>query len=79
MTRRGESVPRPLKRSEFTIRFATRNAEKGRTDLLATTRNAIVDAWDFLTHTPLQQTKRNHTMRDDLEFVTRAQAHIWLP
>lgn len=71
MSRRGESVPRPLKRSEFTIRFATRNAEKGWTDLLATARNAVVDAWDFLTHTPMQQSRRNHTMRDALEFVTR--------
>lgn len=30
-----------------------------------------MDAWDVLTHTPLQHSERNHTMRDALEFVTR--------
>lgn len=58
-------------RSECTIRFATRNAEKGWTDLLATTRNAVVDVWDFLTRTPLQQSERNDPMRDELEHVAR--------
>lgn len=37
-------VRRPLKRSEYTIQFATRQAEKGWTDLLGTTRNAVVEA-----------------------------------
>ena len=42
-------VPRPLKRAEYPIEFAGRQAEKGWQDLLATTRSAVVNAWDFLT------------------------------
>ena len=51
----------PLKRAEVEIRFATREAEKGWTDLLATTRSAVVDAWDYLTATPLLQTDHHQT------------------
>ena len=71
MSRRADRVIRPLKRVEYEIRFATREAEKGWTDLLATSRSAIVDAWDYLTATPLLQTVHHHPMRADLEFVVR--------
>lgn len=53
MTRKS-TVARPLKKAEYEIQFATREAQKGWRDLLATQRNAIVDAWDFLTRTPEQ-------------------------
>ena len=65
MSRRADRVNRPLKRAEYEIRFATREAEKGWTDLLATTRGAVVDAWDYLTATPLLQTERHSPMRAD--------------
>lgn len=71
VSKRAERVTRPLKKAEFEIRFATRNAEKGWIDLLATTRNAVVEAWEYLTRTPLAQTERNHPMRADLEFIER--------
>ena len=66
MTKRSETVPRPLKKAEYQIQFATRQAEKGWADLLATTRNAVVDAWDFLTRTPMAPSETNHPMRAQL-------------
>ncbi len=70
MTNRREQVARLQKKNEFEIRFSTRNAEKGWTNLLVTTRNAIVDAWDFLTKTPHAASEGNHPMRDELEFIS---------
>ncbi len=71
VSKRAERVNRPLKKAEFEIRFATRNAEQGWIDLLATTRNAVVEAREFLTRTPMALTERNHPMRADLEFIQR--------
>lgn len=69
MAARSERVNRPLKKGEHSIVFATRNAEKAWTDLLATTRNGLVDAWDYLTRTPLQQSESHHPLRGDLAFI----------
>lgn len=71
MSKPNQEVARPLKRSEYEIRFASTHARKGWSDLLATTRNAVTDTWDFLTKHPLLQNERNHTMRAELEFITR--------
>ena len=65
------SVDRPLKKSEYSLQYGTREAEKGWRDLVATQRNAVVDAWDFLTKTPLERTASNYPLRDDLATVTR--------
>ncbi|HEX9088390.1 MAG TPA: hypothetical protein VF867_12790 [Arthrobacter sp.] len=62
-------VPRPLKKVEFEIQFATRQAEKGWKDLLATKRNAVVDAWDFLTRTPQEESATNHQLKGDLATI----------
>ena len=50
--RKGELVPRPSKKVEYDIRFASAGAKKGWRDLVATMRNPMADAWDFLTRTP---------------------------
>ncbi|MGN6612500.1 MAG: hypothetical protein ACTHLJ_12070 [Angustibacter sp.] len=63
-------VPRPLKKAEFTILFGTRQAEAGWTDLKATQRNALVDAWDFLTKQPTARQPKNHPLKGDLATVT---------
>jgi hypothetical protein len=63
------NLERPLKRAEFAIRFATRDAEKGWQDLLATARNATVDAWDFLTRTPTEQGAACYHLAGDLSVV----------
>ena len=71
MNRRATGVVRPRKKAEYEIRFATRQAEKRWQDLLATQRNTVVDAWDFLTKTPLSASFTNHPMKDELATVTR--------
>ncbi|MDR0592728.1 MAG: DUF3800 domain-containing protein [Bifidobacteriaceae bacterium] len=40
MAKREGTVPRPLRKSEYALRFATRQAEKGWTDLVATAADA---------------------------------------
>lgn len=71
MTSKRSAVPRPTKRSEHTIVFDTRQAAKGWQDLLATQRNAVVDAWDFLTQTPTHRLPKNHQLKGSLSTVTR--------
>ncbi len=65
-------VPRPPKKFEYEIRFATTGAQKGWRDLVATIRNPMADAWDFLTATPLMQTPTNYPLRDQLGTIERA-------
>lgn len=69
MSQRAQAVPRPIKKGEFTIVFATRHAEVGWRDLLATQRNATVDAWDFLTRSPDARTPINYRLKGDLATV----------
>ncbi len=68
-SKRGQPLTRPLKRAEYQIRCATREAEKGWQDLTATARNAAVEAWDFLTNTPRDSSERCHHLRGDLASV----------
>lgn len=65
------AVPRPIKSTEFSILFATRNAQRGWSDLLATRRNAVVEAWDFLTKNPHLVTPSNYPLKGALSTVTR--------
>lgn len=67
MAGKGAIIPRPPKRTEYEIRFATANARKGWQDLTATIRNPLVDAWDFLTRTP----PANYPLRGSLGTITR--------
>jgi hypothetical protein len=69
MSKQASAVPRPRKKAEFQILFATRQADKGWQDLLATTHNSIVDAWDFLTKTPALESPRNHRLKAELATV----------
>lgn len=69
---RARGVPRPTKRSEFDIFFASANAQRGWRDLAATHRNALADAWDFLTRTPLSVTPTNSPLKGELGTVVRA-------
>lgn len=75
----GEAVPRPARKSEFTIRFATREAKVGWRDLSAVRRNALVDAWEFLTRNPLERTALNGPLRDELGTIIRSgESHeVW--
>lgn len=70
-SKKNELVPRPLKKTEYGIRFATANARKGWRDLVATIRNPMTDTWDFLTQTPLLTTETNYPLRGELGIVQR--------
>lgn len=59
-------VPRPTKKSEYTICFASVNAQKGWRDLVATFRGPLVDSWDFLTRTPMERTLTNYPLKGEL-------------
>ncbi|WOC12420.1 hypothetical protein [Gordonia sp. MP11Mi] len=76
MGKQDETVPRPPKKSEYAIKFASAGAKKGWRDLAATIRSPLADAWDFLTRTPTRETPTNYPLRGDLARVTRnAQTH----
>lgn len=66
-----EKVERPTKKSEYELRFASVQAKRGWTDLKATARNSLTDAWDFLTRTPQSTTPTNYRLRGELGVVTR--------
>lgn len=69
-----ERVPRPTKRSEYVIQFASVGARRGWIDLVATQKNAVTDAWDELTKSPLTEHDKKHPLRAELQFVTRGHA-----
>ena len=71
MTACGDDVARPARASDYRLKFATREAEKGWRDLCATARNAAVDAWEFLTATPRDfDPDRCYPLKGDLATVT---------
>lgn len=69
--KKGELVPRPPKKIEYAIRFATADARRGWQDLVATIRNPMADTWDFLTRTPLSTTPTNYRLKGELSVVKR--------
>lgn len=48
-------------------------------DLVATLRNPMVDAWDFLTQTPLKHTQRSYPLKGkEATIVRQGAAHtLW--
>jgi hypothetical protein len=72
--RKGELVPRPPKKIEYEIRFATADAQKGWRDLVATIRNSMTETWDFLTRTPLSTTPTNYRLKGELGVIERGGA-----
>ena len=69
--KRGELVPRPPKKIEYEIRYATADAAKGWQDLAATIRNPLAEAWDFLTRSPLTKTPTNYPLRGEVGTISR--------
>lgn len=67
-------VLRPTKKSEYELRFASREAQKGWRDLSATIRGPLADAWDFLTRSPLTETPTNYPLKGKLSVATRGGA-----
>lgn len=67
---KAKGVPRPLRKSEYSIQFATNQSRKGWMDLVATQRSAVVEAWEYLARHPDQETPQNHRLRGGLAMVT---------
>lgn len=68
---KAQQVPRPQKKAEYELRFATSHAREGWKDLCATQRNKMADAWDFLTRHPLERVPTNHPLKGELGTVLR--------
>ncbi len=68
---RQERVERPIKKSEYEIRFASNSAKRGWNDLRATIRGPLSDTWDFLTRTPHALTPTNYPLKGELSTVVR--------
>lgn len=66
-----DKVPRPTKKSEYAITFASTQARRGWTDLCATIRGPLADSWDFLTKHPLAVTPTNYRLRGELGVIVR--------
>lgn len=67
-----QPVERPLKKNEYKLFFGSEKAARGWRDLVATRRNACVDAWEFLTTTPQQlDASKNSPLRGELGTVVR--------
>ena len=64
-------VPRPTKKVEYEIRFATIQEARGWRDLIASSRNSMADTWDFLTRTPLSTTSTNYRLKGELGTILR--------
>jgi hypothetical protein len=67
-------VPRPIKSTEYTIVLTTSQAQKGWTDVVATQRSAVAEAWDRLTKEPLRSDQRCHQLKGDLATFTHSGA-----
>ena len=64
-------VPRPTKKSEFSIHFDSPKMFRDWNSLEAARLSNLADAWDFLTRTPLQKTPVSAPLLGRLAFVTR--------
>ena len=66
---KSQRVHRPTKKYEYEIIFGSTSAAKGWSDLVAVRKNDLVDAWDFLTKSPTQESPLNTKLRGDLGTV----------
>ncbi|TFB95914.1 hypothetical protein [Cryobacterium sp. HLT2-28] len=68
--KRGAAVPRPTKGTEYEIFFGNAAAQRGWTDLKAAAKNALADAYDYLTAHPAEyDPDRCYRLRGDLSTV----------
>lgn len=66
-------VPRPAKKSEYVLKFATSQSRKGWRDLVATRRGPMSETWDFLTRTPQARTPTNYPLEGQLAVIRRGE------
>jgi len=65
-----EKVPRPHKKTLYTLYFATKSAQKGWRDVLAVRPADLQKTWDFLAHTPLDITPHSYQLKGELQAVS---------
>ncbi len=65
-------VPRPPRKTEYEMRLAASDAQRGWRDLVATMRGPMTGTWDFLTRTPLATTPTNYRLKSELSTIRRA-------
>jgi len=65
-----EKVPRPHKKTPYTLYFATKSAQKGWRDVLAVRPADLQKTWDFLAHTPLDITPHSYPLKGELQAVS---------
>jgi len=64
--KREAAVARPTKLTEYELFFADAAAQRGWVDLRATAKNALADAWDYLTEHPTKfDANRCYQLRGD--------------
>jgi hypothetical protein len=68
---RDQPVNRPIKKSEYTIRFGSRAAENGWKELLAARRNQLVTVWEYLTINPDLRSEVNYPFKGELGTIVR--------
>ena len=68
---RDQTIPRPIRKTEYTIKAGTARAQKGWSDLKAAHRNVLVDAWEHLTAHPHERTPTNYPLKGDQSTITR--------
>ena len=69
--RSGDQVHRPNKTTEYLSKFDSSGAAKGWRDLYATHRNTLVEAWDYLTKSPLEKSEYAYPLMTDLAITFR--------
>jgi len=73
---RAERVERPIRASEYEIRFATNSVKKGWKDLRAMIRGPLADTSDFLTRSPLLKMLTKYPLKDALCISSRCKPGI---
>lgn len=69
---RGDSVGRPRKKTDFTIVFGNRSAERGWRNLEAVRANALADTWDYLTASPTTASPLCSPLKGNLATIERS-------
>lgn len=69
MSKRGSAVPRPQKKTEYAIRFASKQAADGWRNVCSTQLSKAADAWDWLTKNPTKVAQVNGPMKGPLRWL----------
>lgn len=66
---RDQPVPKPSRKTEFTIFFDNNRAAKGWANLRATRLSDLIQAWETLSSKPLTQTESAYPLKGELATI----------